>query len=295
MTQNQGNLYAVLAIVLWSLFASLVSFCTTIPTLLLMACIYFCCFFILALKMYRKKTNPFSYIKRHPWVVLYIMVSFLSYALPYLYALRLVPEIEASLINYLWPMLTVFLSALLPDQTLKKEHIIGVILGFIGVTALVLNGRSLEFDLSLGHGLALFAAFAWAIYSVGCRLLKKIPSDVMAVALLFNSFILLGAHLMIEDPWVMNANDIIFASIAGITSGIAYYAWDVGIKNGHMQIIGTASNLTPVLSTFFLIVLGVSAYSHSIILAAFLILIGTLYTSKDTLITLYRAYKINVK
>lgn len=291
MTQNKANLYALLAIILWSLYASLISFCENIPSLLLIALVYFLCFLVIALKMLRQKANPMIYVKQHPWVVLYIMVSYLSYTLPYIYALRLIPEIEASLINYLWPMLTVFLSAFLPDQTLKKEHIIGVMLGFLGVFVLVYNGQSLEFDISLGHGLALIAALSWSIYSVGCRLLKDVPSDVMAISLLFNAIILLGAHLILEDRWTIVTNDLFFVSILGITSGIAFYAWDVGIKKGHMQIIGTASNFTPLLSTFFLIIFGISAYSHNIILATFLIVLGTLYTSKNTLIALYNSRK----
>lgn len=63
----------------------------------------------------------------------------------YFIALRLAPPAEAGLFNYLWPLLIVLFSALLPGERLARHHVIGTVLGLAG-TALLLLGS--------GHGLA---------------------------------------------------------------------------------------------------------------------------------------------
>ena len=58
----------------------------------------------------------------------------------YFAALRLAPPAEAGLVNYLWPLLIVLFSALLPGERLRAAHVAGAFLGFAGVVALT-GGR----------------------------------------------------------------------------------------------------------------------------------------------------------
>ena len=54
----------------------------------------------------------------------------------YFAALRRAPPAEASLITYLWPLLIVLFSALLPGERLGARHILGAALGLAGAVAL---------------------------------------------------------------------------------------------------------------------------------------------------------------
>src|SRR5476651_1790750 len=88
----------------------------------------------------------------------------------YFAALQLAPPAEANLVNYLWPLLIVLLSAPLAGERLGWPHLVGALLGFAGV-ALLAFGRGLDFagGTALGYALALGCAFAWSLYSVLSR------------------------------------------------------------------------------------------------------------------------------
>jgi drug/metabolite transporter (DMT)-like permease len=54
----------------------------------------------------------------------------------YFTALRLAPPAEAGLISYLWPLLIVLFSGLLPGERLQWHSIVGALLGLIGTIVL---------------------------------------------------------------------------------------------------------------------------------------------------------------
>src|SRR2546421_5406555 len=99
----------------------------------------------------------------------------------YFLALRFAPPAEAGLLNYLWPLLIVLFSSLLPGERLAPHHIIGALLGLAG-TALLFAGNGASFAPGQIPGLAaaFVAAFVWAAYSVMSRKLKAVPTDAVA-------------------------------------------------------------------------------------------------------------------
>ncbi|MBV9260056.1 MAG: DMT family transporter, partial [Pseudolabrys sp.] len=60
----------------------------------------------------------------------------------YFIALRFAPPAEAGLLNYLWPLLIVLFSGLLPGEHLRMRSIAGALTGFVGVVILFV-GRGL--------------------------------------------------------------------------------------------------------------------------------------------------------
>src|SRR5437763_2409703 len=62
----------------------------------------------------------------------------------YFAALQLAPPAEANLVNYLWPLLIVLLSAPLAGERLGWPHLVGALLGFAGV-ALLAFSRGVSF------------------------------------------------------------------------------------------------------------------------------------------------------
>ena len=65
--------------------------------------------------------------------------------------------------------------------------------------------------------------------------------------------------------------------------GIAFYAWDIGMKHGDIRILGVGSYLAPLLSTAFLVLAGYAAASLSLALAAVLVAGGGILAAKDML------------
>src|SRR5689334_13636525 len=106
---------------------------------------------------------------RQPWPVYVLGVGGLfGYHAAYFIALRNAPPVEAGLINYLWPLLIVVFSALLPGERLKWQHIAGCILALAGAVLVVTGGKGFTFnaDFLFGYAAALMAALIWAAYSV---------------------------------------------------------------------------------------------------------------------------------
>ena len=53
--------------------------------------------------------------------------------------------------------------------------------------------------------------------------------------------------------------------------GLAFFTWDVGVKRGDIQLLGTASYAAPLLSTLALVIAGSATASLKLALAATLI------------------------
>src|SRR5437763_7570714 len=60
-------------------------------------------------------------------------------------ALRLAPPAEAQLVSYLWPLLIVLFSALLPGEQLKWHHVAGAMIALAGTVVLFLGRGGISF------------------------------------------------------------------------------------------------------------------------------------------------------
>lgn len=206
-----------------------------------------------------------------------------SYHLLYFSALRLAPAAEAGLIAYLWPLLIVVFSGLLPSETLRTGHVIGAILGFSGA-ALIISGGSagLSAQYLPGYLLALLAAFTWAGYSVLSRLVGSAPTASVAVFCIATSALSFPLHLMFEET-ILPTTTLGWVSIAGLglgPVGFAFYVWDIGCKHGDIQLLGTSSYAAPLLSTLALILAGIAAPSMTVLWATLLITGGAIVAAR---------------
>lgn len=225
---------------------------------------------------------------RQPWPVYLLGVGGLfGYHAAYFIALRNAPVIEAGLINYLWPLLIVVFSALLPGEKLKWQHVAGCILALAGAVLVVTKGQGFSFNPAYlpGYAAALFAAVAWGVYSVASRRFAHVSSDAITGFCLVTAALAAIVHFAIE-PTIWPADAWQWAAIVGLglgPVGLAFYVWDIGVKRGDLQVLGAASYSAPLLSTAILIVTGYAAYSNILLIAALLITAGALLAASDLL------------
>ena len=216
-------------------------------------------------------------------VYIFGALGLFAYHLLYFSALRLAPAAEAGLIAYLWPLLIVVFSGLLPSERLRGGHVIGALLAFSGAALIITGGGTgLSGDYIIGYGLALLAAFTWAGYSVLSRLIGTAPTASVAVFCLATAALSLPLHLAFEDT-VLPTTALGWASVAGLglgPVGFAFYVWDIGCKRGDIQLLGTSSYAAPLLSTLALIMAGVAAPSMTLLWAALLIAGGALIAAR---------------
>jgi drug/metabolite transporter (DMT)-like permease len=63
--------------------------------------------------------------------------------------------------------------------------------------------------------------------------------------------------------------------------GLAFFVWDIGMKQGDVPFLGVASYAAPVLSTLILVLTGHAPASWLIGLSCLLIMLGALVASWD--------------
>ena len=196
----------------------------------------------------------------------------------YFAALKLAPPAESGLINYLWPLLIVLFSSLLPGQQLRAQHVAGAVLGFAGVVVLVAGRGAIEIrpEYWAGYLCAFACAFVWAGYSVLSRRVAAVPTDAVTGFCLATAVLGLVCHLLFERS-VWPETGLQWAAVIGSglgPVGAAFYLWDVGMKQGDIRLLGIGSYAIPVASTGILILAGFAEPTWSLALACGLIAAG---------------------
>jgi len=188
-------------------------------------------------------------------------------------------------VSYLWPLLIVLGSALLPDERLKPHHLIGAMIALAGTVVLFVGRGGVSFaqDYLPGFAAAFVAAFTWAIYSVLSRRFAEAPTDTVAGFCLVTAALAFVFHLLFEQTqWPQTAGQWLAVAALGIGPvGVAFYAWDIGMKRGDIRILGVASYVAPLLSTAYLVLAGYAVASASLALAAVLVAGGGLIAARD--------------
>lgn len=278
-----ATLVGFVAVLLWSLLAMLTAASGAMPALQLTAISFG--FGGVSLLLIRPKAIRAFRQPMRAWLL--GVGGLFGYHFAYFFALKNAPPVEASLINYFWPLLIVVFSAMLPGERLKWQHIAGCLLALAGAAIVVTGGQGFGFDPqhALGYGAALVAALVWSGYSVLSRRMAHVPSDAVAGFCLATALLAGGFHQLLE-PTVWPANAWQWAAVIGLglgPVGLAFYVWDIGVKHGDLQVLGAASYSAPLLSTLVLILFGFAQFTPAILVAALLIVAGAMLASKDML------------
>lgn len=286
MTQkHRATSIGFAAVLLWSLLALFTVGSAPVPPLLLNTL----CFSVggaIGL-LWTWRSGRFSVLKTVPLKVYgFGTLGLFGYHALYFSALRLAPPAEAGLIAYLWPLLIVLLSGLLPGEKIRTGHFAGAFLGFVGA-ALLISGAGAGFDVAAlpGYLLALACALTWAGYSVISRWLGAVPTESVAIFCIAAALLSGVMHMALEITiWPQNA--IGWASVAALglgPVGLAFYVWDIGVKRGDIQLLGTASYAAPVLSTLVLVGAGIAAPSWRLTVATLLVTGGAVIAARASM------------
>ena len=293
---QRGNLLGIFAILLWSTLASLGVLASSIPPFQLTSMAFFVAF-IIGLVLWKKEGKGIIVHLKWPFKVWVVGVCGLfGYHYFYFLAIQNAPAIEANLINYLWPLFIVLFSSFLPNEKLRWFHIVGVLFGLIGVVFLVSKGGSFNFEAQYtsGYIYAFIAALTWGAYTVISRFFAHIPTSAVGAFCGVTAFLALFCHLLFEITIYPSLQELGIIMLIGLGPvGGAFFVWDYGVKNGDIQLLGSMSYFTPLLSTLLLITLGLSAPNSTIWIACALIVFGSIISSLPLFKKLY--YRISAK
>ncbi|HEY9668033.1 MAG TPA: EamA family transporter [Coleofasciculaceae cyanobacterium] len=282
--QIRSTIIGFTSILMWATLALLTTLSGSVPPFQLTAICFTIAFFIGLALWLKQGGNFWHHLKLPSSVWILGIFGLFGYHFFYFIALRNAPTIEASLIAYLWPLLIVLFSALLPGEKLRWFHLVGAIAGFMGAALLVTKGESLTFNTqyTLGYLSALVCALTWSSYSVLSRRFGSIPTDAVGGFCGVTAILAWVCHGLFEQTvWPVGQEWLAIICLGLGPIGLAFFTWDYGVKHGNIKVLGALSYAAPLLSTMVLIAGGLAEASWSIVLACLLIIGGAILAAGD--------------
>ena len=199
-------------------------------------------------------------------------------------------EINSSIMMTSNPLIVLIIAALFINERITGPKIIGIIIGGIGATLIILSGdRSVEGSSRFGDLLILGNSACYAIYLVSVKpLMKKYhPMQIISWVFLFGALFVipLGFEQFTEINWDMPPS--IIGSILFVIIGTTFFAYlfnIYGVSKLNASVVSSYIYLQPVLATIFALIISydekVGGITYEKIGYAFLIFIGVYLVSK---------------
>jgi len=166
--------------------------------------------------------------------------------------------IEVSIINYLWPGLTLVFSIPILHKKARISLIPGVVIAFAGFCLVAIQsgmfsweGFKGNFQINcLPYLLAFMAAISWGLYSnLSRRWAGHVESGAVPIFLLFTGLILTILRFIFpkESYWTPRVViELLYMSI--FPTFLAYTFWDRAMRKGKIILVASLSYFTPFLS-----------------------------------------------
>lgn len=193
----------------------------------------------------------------------------------------------ASILNATTPIWTSVIGFLLFNIKLKRQQWLGIILGFVGILALLnFDVKTLFGDDFIGIGTMVAAAI---FYGFSSQYSKKYLQEVNVLITSFGT-LLVGAvcgliGMVITQPFSLSIfqNEQVIASVIGLGvfgSGIAYLLFFYLIQKGSAEFATYVTYLVPVTAMLWGYVLLHESLSSNLYLGLFLIIAGVFLSTK---------------
>jgi len=166
--------------------------------------------------------------------------------------------IEVSIINYLWPGLTLVFSLPILHKKGRITLIPGVVLAFSGFYLATVNSGMFSWEVFKGNFqvnyfpylLAFVAAISWGLYSnLVRRWAGHTEGGAVPLFLLVTGLILTTIRFMFpeESSWTARVvAELLYMSV--FPTFLAYFFWDRAMRKGKIILVASLSYFTPLLS-----------------------------------------------
>jgi len=283
--RTRATLIGATAVLMWGTLALLTTMTGDIPPFQLAAMAFGVASVFVVTKWLVRRDAVGVYLRRPPSVWLLGVGGLFGYHFFYFMALKNAPPVEAGLIAYLWPLLIVLGSALLPGERLRWWHVAGALLGLAGAVLLITRGGGFDgFDdrYTLGYIMACCCALTWSSYSVLNRRHADVPTDTVGGYCIATTVLAALCHLIFEQT-LWPASVVEWIGVIGLglgPVGAAFFTWDFGTKHGDIQVLGTLAYAAPLISTVLLILFGKGEATWTVFAGCTLIIGGAVLASR---------------
>ena len=203
--------------------------------------------------------------------------------------LNLTTPINAAIIMTTNPLLVIVISLIYLKEQITIKKTIGVFLGILGATILILNNGSLDFNNNYMKGnLFIFLnATSYALYLVLVKpLIKKYNAvTVMMIVFLFGSIFVIpfGLEELMSVEWIFMPKIIILEVLFVLifTTFFAYLLNSSALKKLNPTTVSTYIYLQPILASIFAILLHSDQIDATKIVSITLVFFGIYLVSVD--------------
>lgn len=216
-------------------------------------------------------------LKDYAKLALYGIPQFFYYFL-YVLAITMLPAVEASAINYLFPVFIVLFAVPIHGEKLTILKVVSLVIGFAGVLVIITSGDIGSFGLTSlpGDIAALGCALSWGLFS---NLGKKNNLDTFLSNYIYTvtAFILSAVGLvLLSGPVLPDAGGIagiVWLCVSNII--LTYYIWFRILKIAPVSLAANLSFLSPFATLLFIIVLTGEKILLSQLIGLLVIIMGT--------------------
>lgn len=213
---------------------------------------------LLCVLCYQKRLSELlPSLKKQPFF--FIIAALMNPTLYYLVLFQAydrLPAQQAQTLNYTWAITLTLLAVPFLGQTIRRQDWIAIVLGYSGAMVIATRGDllSLQFDDSIGVGLALFSTFIWAGYWILNTRNTVDPLISLALTFLLAFPMITLATALFSDFQLIHWQGWVGAIYIGIFEmGIAFIFWLMAMR--YAENTARISNLifiSPFLSLIFL-------------------------------------------
>lgn len=284
MSTKRATLVGAIAVLLWGMLALFTTLADGIPPFQLTAMTFGIASLFVLSKWLLRREDIIRHLRQPTRAWLFGVCGLFGYHFFYFMALKNAPPLQAGLIAYMWPLLIVVGSALLPGEKLRAIHMLGAFAGLLGAGLLVTNGKGLggfETQYTLGYIMAVFCALTWSTFSILNRRFKNVPTDTVGGFCMVTAALAFGCHLGFEET-VLPHGPLMWLGLLGLglgPVGVAFFAWDFGTKHGDIRVLGALSYMAPLISTLLLIAFGKGEATWAVAAGCILIIGGAFIAS----------------
>lgn len=273
---SKPTLIGFIAPIIWASYAVVAVTLKQIPKFQVLSLVFLSCYLVLSLL--KVKTKKFNEIPKF-----LLFAGFLGICinpLCYLCAFRYAPPAHADLINYLWPIIILFGSMMLPNEKFCIKGIIAGLVAFSGIAFLMISDgiSSVKTSYFVGYGFALSAAITWSTFNLSLKYYQISIKSLLKPFCMLGFIMFSALHFTYESflmPNSLQLAGIIFGGAGSIC--VAYLCWDIGIRKGHTSLLTLSSYSIPILSIALLVLFGYVDYSNNLLVAtSFVTAAGTM-------------------
>jgi len=246
--------------------------------------IIFCAVFLLIIGF-----NSLKSIALHQWKYIALTSLFGTFIPAYLFAIAQtkVSSSICSILNSLTPLNTLILGAIVFGLNFRRNQIFGIIIGLIGTSVLIFNGRAQ--GVSEDNSYSVFVLIATVCYATNVNLIKRYLSDMKPLSITTGNFLV----MLVPAIFILYFTDfsakmdlqatqhaMIFVMILGIVgTGVANVIFYKLIQISTPIFASSVTYLIPVVACLWGI-LDNEMLTPLQFIGAFIILIGVYLSSK---------------